>query len=95
MKLFYAEEAVADLQRLRGFIAQKNPSAAARIANELIARVENISLFPKMGIEVAEAPSTGAIRDMMSGNFVIRYVVQTESIVVLRVWHHLENHRES
>ncbi|MGH8855201.1 MAG: type II toxin-antitoxin system RelE/ParE family toxin, partial [Telluria sp.] len=49
MRLVYSEEAVADLVRLRAFIAEKDPSAAARVAAELIARIENLRLFPTMG----------------------------------------------
>lgn len=47
MKLGYSQEAVVDLLRLGELIAEKNPSAATCIANELIARVENLCLFPK------------------------------------------------
>jgi len=56
MKLVYAEQAVADLVRLRGFISEKNPSAAARGAHELISRIEYLRAFPDMGRAVAQAP---------------------------------------
>jgi len=32
LQIIYTQEAIADLQRLREFIAEKNPSAAQRIA---------------------------------------------------------------
>ncbi len=95
MRLVYSEEAVADLVRLRAFIAEKDPAAASRIAEELIARMEKLCLFPQMGVEVPQAPQPGTLRDMVFGNYVVRYAAQTESIVVLRLWHHLENRAES
>ena len=94
MRLIYSEEAVADLVRLRRFIADQDPAAASRVASELIARVENLCLFPHMGVEVASAPHPRAVRDMVLGSYVVRYAAQAESIVVLRIWHHLENERD-
>ncbi len=46
MKLVYSAEAVQDLVRLREFIAEKDPTAAARVAAELVARIETLCLFP-------------------------------------------------
>ena len=56
MRLVYSEEAVTDLVRLRAFIAEKDSLAAARVAAELIARIENLRLFPTMGrlVELAQ-----------------------------------------
>ena len=91
MRLVYSEEAVADLIRLRAFSAENDPAAAARVAAELVSRVENLSQFPHIGVEVQQAPQRGVVRDMIFGNYVVRYAAQTESVVVLRLWHHLEN----
>lgn len=91
MKLVYAEEAVADLIRLRVFIAEKDPSAAARVASELIGRLENIRLFPEMGRVVALAPEPQSVRDAVFGKYVVRYVAQAQAVVILRIWHHYES----
>lgn len=95
MRLIYSEEAVADLVRLRQFIAEKDPRAASRVASELIARVENLCQFPHIGIEVGLAPQPGVVRDMVFGNNIVRYAAQAESVVILRIWHHLENERKA
>jgi plasmid stabilization system protein ParE len=95
MKLAYSEEAVADLVRLRTFIAEKDPSAAARTASELIARIENLRLFPTMGRAVELAPDPKAIRDAIFGKYVIRYTSHPEVVVILRVWHHYEDRVKS
>lgn len=95
MKLVYSEEAVADLVRLRAFIAEKDSSAAARVAAELITRVENICLFPEIGRSVALAPEPRAVRDAVFGKYIVRYAAHTEAVVILRIWHHYENREQS
>ena len=45
MRLVYSAEALADLVRLRAFIAEKDPSAATRIGLELVARIENLDVL--------------------------------------------------
>jgi plasmid stabilization system protein ParE len=91
MKLVYSEEAVADLIRLRAFIAEKDPSVAARVAAELIARIENIGLFPQSGRSVELAPEPKAVRDAVFGKYIVRYSVHAQAVVVLRIWHHYES----
>ena len=95
MKLIYSEESVADLVRLRAFIAEKDPLAAARVATELIARIENLRLFPTMGRAVELAQDPKAIRDAVFGKYVIRYATHTETIVTLRIWQHYEDRMQS
>lgn len=96
MKLVYSEEAVRDLVRLRTFIEEKDPSAASRIAAELVVRMEHLCLFPQMGRGVGEAEAMDpvALRDMVFGDYVVRYLPRTEVIIVLRIWHHYESRGE-
>ena len=91
MRLVYSQEAVADLVRLRAFIAENDALAAARVAEELIARIENLCLFPRIGVEVDRAPSPAEVRDMVFGNYVVRYSVHGGALAVLRIWHHYED----
>lgn len=95
MRLVYSEDAVADLVHLRAFIAEKDPLAAARVATELIARIENLRLFPAMGRTVELAPDPKTIRDAIFGKYVIRYTTHTETVVILRMWHHYEDREKS
>lgn len=91
MKLVYSENAVTDLVRLREFIAEHDPLAAARIAAELVSRIEKLCLFPEMGRAVDLAPPPKAIRDAIFGNYIIRYSAHAEAVVILRIWHHNED----
>lgn len=93
MKLVYTDEAIEDLKRLREFISVHNPSAAARIAAELVGKIELLSDFSQMGAPVEMAPVPDSIRDMVFGKYVVRYSVHASAIIILRVWHELEGER--
>ncbi|NGO91004.1 MAG: type II toxin-antitoxin system RelE/ParE family toxin [Halomonas sp.] len=93
MKLVYTDEAIDDLKRLREFVAEHNPSAAARIATELVGKIELFPDFPRMGTPVEMAPVPDSVRDMVFGKYVVRYSVHVSAIIILRVWHGLEGER--
>ncbi len=93
MKLVYTVEAIEDLKRLREFIAVHHPTAAQRIARELIARLELLSDFPQMGIPVQMSPLPNEIRDIVFGKYIVRYSMHSKTIIILRVWHGLEHER--
>jgi toxin ParE1/3/4 len=95
VKLSYSPESVQDLVRVREFIAQNNPAAAARIASELISRIEQLCAFPEIG-RVINRPQSNiqvSIRDFSFGNYIVRYVNYPEAITILRIWHHYENRK--
>ena len=87
MKISYSPESIHDLIRLREFIEVKNPAAAKRIANELLAGIGKLKIFPGMGLPVKRAPDPRIIRDLFIGQYTVRYYVSSQNIFVLRVWH--------
>ena len=93
MKLVYTDEAIEDLKRFREFIAVHDPSAAGRIATELVSKIELLPDFPRMGTPVEMAPVPDSIRDMVFGKYVVRYSVHVSAIIILRVWLELEGER--
>jgi len=93
VKLVYTGEAIDDLKRLRKFIAVHNPSAAGRIATELVSKIELLPDFPRMGTPVELAPVPDSIRDMVFGKYIVRYSVHVSAIIILKVWHELEGER--
>ena len=93
MKLVYTDEAIEDLKRRREFVAVHNTSLAGRIAKELVRKIGLLRDFPKMGTSVEMAPVPDAIRDMVFGEYVVRYSVHVSAIIILRIWHELERER--
>lgn len=93
MRLVYTEEAVADLKRLRRFIAIHNPQAARKMAKQLTERIELLLTAPKMGAPVSLAPDPETVRDLVLGDYVLRYSLHDHTIIILRVWHGLEEER--
>lgn len=91
MRQVYSREVVEDLVRLRAFIAEKNPTAAAKVAAAWVARIEQLGQFPQMDIRVERATPPADIRDMVFGNYVVRYSVHDEALAILRIWHHVED----
>lgn len=90
MKLSYSREAIADLIRLREFIAIKNPGVAQKIAKSIRKGISQLKTFPYLGVEVELAPDPEAIRDLIIGNYIVRYLIHAKQIYILRVWHHKE-----
>lgn len=93
MKLVYTVDAIADLKRLRQFIAQHNPTAANKIAAELTGKIGLLPEFPHIGVAIELAPVPDSVRDMIFGHYVVRYSVHATVIIILRVWHGLEAQR--
>jgi len=95
MKISYSFESIQDLIRLRKFIEVKNPDVAERIANELLAGIDNLKVFPRIGLPVAHAPDPDVIRDLFVSKYTVRYLLRSEDIFVLRVWHEKEIGKDS
>jgi plasmid stabilization system protein ParE len=93
VKLVYTDEAIEDLKRLREFIEVHNPSAAAKIAAELVGKIGLLPDFPQMGTPVEMAPVPDSVRDMVFGKYVVRYSLHASAIIILRVWHGLAGER--
>ncbi len=91
MKISYTPESIDDLKRLREFIEVKNPLAAQRVASSLSKGIGQIKTFPYLGIEVQQAPNPEMVRDLIMGNYIARYLLRSNKIDILRVWHHKEN----
>ncbi|WP_082866730.1 type II toxin-antitoxin system RelE/ParE family toxin [Pseudohongiella nitratireducens] len=91
MKLIYSRLAVEDIMRLRAHIEEHNPRKAPVVARRLVARIEKLQRFPRLGIPVNRAPSPGTIRDLILDEYIVRYACHSKSIIILRLWHHREN----
>jgi len=93
MIIRYTPESAQDLDRLREFIAEKNPTAANRMVNELKQEIKKLDIFSQIGIEVVKATHSKEIRDLFIGKYTVRYLVANDDIFILRLWHDKENER--
>ncbi len=84
MKLQFSESAVQDLIRLREFIAQNNPQAAERVSLRLRQAIGKLVLYPDIGRPVPELEN---VRELIAGDYVVRYLREEDTVFVLRVWH--------
>ena len=84
MKLEFSESAVQDLIRLREFIAVHNPNAAERISLRLRQAIAKLVLNPDIGRSVPEFES---VRELVAGDYVVRYLRLEDVIFILRIWH--------
>ena len=88
MKLRFTNKALEDLERLHEFVAEKNPAAANRIREQLLASFQTLLEQPLGGKPVKSLP----VRQWVSGDYVIRYLVDGEqSLIIVRIWHGREN----
>ena len=95
MRIRFAVEAIQDLERLRAFVESKNPHAARRIAAEILDGIENLALFPDIGLPVSRAPDPKLIRDLFVGSYTVRYLREESSVIILRIWHGKESEKDS
>jgi toxin ParE1/3/4 len=84
MKLEFSESAIQDLIRLREFIAVHNPKAAERISLRLRQAMGKLVLNPDIGRSVPEFEN---VRELVAGDYVVRYLRLEDVIFILRIWH--------
>ena len=94
MKIIYTPESVGDLKRLSEFIATENSNVAARIAKALQTGIKKLKTFPRLGIDVKKAESE-LIRDLVLGDYIVRYLLLEETIYILRIWHQKEDWKKT
>lgn len=88
IRLAFSRTALYDLKRLRAFIAEKNPNAAIQIATQLKQRIERLRDFPLMGKPVEDFKD---MRELVAGDYVVRYQVSVDCVYIVKIWHVLEN----
>ncbi|MFO5528744.1 MAG: type II toxin-antitoxin system RelE/ParE family toxin [Cuspidothrix sp.] len=84
MKLEFSESAIQDLIRLREFITVHNPKAAERISLRLRQAIAKLVLYPDIGRSVPEFEN---VRELVAGDYVVRYLRLEDVIFILRIWH--------
>ena len=91
MRVRWTAEARSDLVRLYEFLAPVNRRAAARAVQSLRAAPARLLRHnPRLGARVEDfAPRE--VRRLFVGDYELRYEIQGEVIIVVRLWHTRED----
>ena len=86
MKLRINPLVVADLKKIRNFIAEDNVEKAVETINKIYGKFENIQLFPSMGAELSKRVSFRTdYKYAVWNDYVIIYKVVEEYVEIYRV----------
>jgi len=83
MQVRFADAALRDIESIRAYIAQDNPSAASRMAIAIVAAADRLSDNPRIG-RLGAMPGTF---ELVVRPYLLVYEIHRAEIVVLRVWH--------
>lgn len=89
MKLIVSSAAAADLERLRDFLAGKNPAAARQAGAALVAAAESLHSFSQRGRPVGARGIRELIVPFGNSGYVLRYAYSAtaDEAIILRIWH--------
>ncbi len=91
-EITWLPEALEDLARLRLFLEDKNPEAAKRIGQTILAAIARLSQFPLIGKPMNDGtPRRELIAPFGSGAYILRYIADKHTVVIIRVWRSKEN----
>lgn len=94
MRIRFSPQSVADLKRLHDFLVCHDPQVARTTALNLQSAITRFAEQPRMGRVVEGLESAGEVREFVFGRYVVRYLVRTEAVYVLRIWHAREERKE-
>jgi len=87
-KIIWHREAVLDQQRLFQHLNSVNPAAAAKAAGLIRQGAQSLLEWPNRCRPMdAGSGRRELIIQFGSGAYVLRYVLDGEAIIILRVWH--------
>jgi toxin ParE1/3/4 len=81
--IVWTEEALDNLEAIATYISAFNPSAAQRLADRLIAVADSLAEFSERGRDAG----SGRREMTVVWPYVVRYRVQDETVVILRIRH--------
>jgi plasmid stabilization system protein ParE len=89
VRLIVSPDAVADLERLRTFLADKSPAAAQRAAETIILTMQSLDTFPDRGHPIGTAGVREVLAPFGRSAYVIRYshLPDSDEVLILRIWH--------
>lgn len=87
-QIVYTRNAIANLDRLHDFLAEKNREAARRAVATILAKLQTLERFPRLGPVDLEQPDVRQLfMPFGAAGYVARYRVVRDSVVVLAIRH--------
>lgn len=91
MKLRWLPAAFEDIERLFDFLIEKSPDAATRAMELILDGGESLERMPEMGKPINDETGRRELYLPFGvGAYVLRYKLEGEAVVVIRVWHSRE-----
>ena len=87
--ILLSPDAISDVERVRGFLDQRNPDAAKRALAAIWRALEQTQVFPELGSPTADHDIRQLVVRFGSSGYIVRYAVLPDSgdILVTRIWH--------
>jgi toxin ParE1/3/4 len=90
-QVVWLPEALEDTERLRLFVENKSSTAAARAGQILQDGAKLLSRFPEAGRPMNDGTDRRELfQPFGSGGYVLRYIIERQTIVIVRAWHSRE-----
>jgi toxin ParE1/3/4 len=85
VEIIWSPLARTRLREIRAYVARDKPEAAEHLAMRIVAAIEALRNYPRLGRAGAEPE----IRELVIGNtpYIVLYRVQGERVVIGTIWH--------
>ena len=91
-ELVWIPGAQKDIERLFTFLREKSPQAARNAIKAIRLGAKQLAAFPQTGRPMDDETSRRELIVAFGGSaYVLRYKMDDKLVVILRVWHGLEN----
>lgn len=87
MVIEWSRRARADIQDLKAYIAKDSPYYARRFVERIVACVEKLAEFPKIGRGVPEAEGREDVRELIYQGYRIIYLTRPDRIFIVTIIH--------
>jgi toxin ParE1/3/4 len=95
-KVIWLPEALEDTSRLRQFLADQSPTAAARAGQVIQAGTKRLADFPEIGQPMDDGTNRRELfLPFGAGGYILRYIIDDHSVVIIRAWQTKEKRDES
>jgi plasmid stabilization system protein ParE len=90
VQIIWSEPALDDLARIRAYIAETNPAAAASVARALLGGAASLKSMPSRG-----RPGEAGTRELLIlKTYWLVHEVSDDEVRILRVWHGAQARRK-